>query len=50
MEQKAIALATLTLKELQEMLLRFAENIPLKMVIEDAMSRRLSITRQRRNS
>lgn len=44
MEQKAIASATLTLRELQEMLIRYAENVPLKMVIEDAMRRRFSDT------
>ena len=42
MEQRAIASATLTLKELQDMLLRYAENVPLTMVIEDAMRRRLA--------
>ena len=42
MEEKALESSPLTLRELQSMLVRHADNPLITMVIEDAMKRRLS--------
>lgn len=42
LEPQANELSPLTLIELRDMLARHADNAPIKMVIEDAMRRRLS--------